>query len=105
MRKKQIYCSPRQQLFSDAESIQNEYVISNFNEMFLWFQVGYGLDFSKHLETEECQFRNIPHALTNEVGLKQNNIKTAFFIIMIKSMTVFFLFYILIKIILNFTSL
>lgn len=60
------------------ESIQNEYVISNFNEMFLWFQVGYGLDFSKHIETEECQFKNIPHALTNEVGLKQNN-KDSFF--------------------------
>lgn len=29
-------------------------------------QVGYGLDFSKHIETEECQFKNIPHALTNE---------------------------------------
>lgn len=50
--------------------MQNEYVISNFNEMFLWFQVGYGLDFSKHIETEECQFKNIPHALTNEVYLK-----------------------------------
>lgn len=68
-------CALRQQLFSDAESIQNDYVILNFNEMFfLWFQVGYGLDFSKHIETEECQFKNIPHALTNEVGLNQNHI-------------------------------
>lgn len=72
-------CALRQQLFSDAvnvdELIQNDYVISSFNEMFLlWFQVGYGLDFSKHIETEECQFKNIPHALTNEVGLNQNRI-------------------------------
>lgn len=50
-------------------------LFQNFNEMFfLWFQVGYGLDFSKHIETEECQFKNIPHALTNEVGLNQNRI-------------------------------
>lgn len=58
--------------------------------MFLWFQVGYGLDFSKHIETEECQFKNIPHALTNEVGLKQSHVKTASFII-IKMLTFFFL--------------
>ena len=28
----------------------------------------YGLDFSKHEETEECHFKKIPHAQTNEVG-------------------------------------
>nr|XP_022318176.1 uncharacterized protein LOC111121274 [Crassostrea virginica] len=29
-------------------------------------QVRYGLDFSKHEETEECHFKKIPHAQTNE---------------------------------------
>ena len=28
----------------------------------------YGLDFSKHEETEECHFKKIPHAQTNEVS-------------------------------------
>ncbi|XP_048760910.1 uncharacterized protein LOC125670041 [Ostrea edulis] len=29
-------------------------------------QVRYGLDFSKHVETKECQFEKIPHVQTNE---------------------------------------
>lgn len=33
-------CALRQQPFSDAESIQNDYVISNFNEMFFFVVPG-----------------------------------------------------------------